>query len=57
MLGECDALAGNISQAAALWQTIDLNEGQLDVRYGWYTYLGENESAARISQAAQGLHK
>ena len=57
MLGECDALAGDISQATALWQTINLNEGQLDVRYSWYAYLGEKESAARISQAAQGLHK
>jgi hypothetical protein len=57
LLGECYAITGDIPQATAVWQTISLNEGQLDIRYGWYYYIGEKDHAARISQAEQGLHR
>jgi tetratricopeptide (TPR) repeat protein len=55
MAGECLALAGDTAHATTLWQTIGLNEGQLEIRHGWHDYLGEKELAAKIGQAAQGL--
>ena len=56
LLGECYALAGETGQAAALWRTIDVNEGQLELRQWWYReYLGERELAARMMQAQTAL--
>ncbi len=55
MAGECLALSGDTARATALWRTVGLNEGQLEIRYGWHDYLGEKELAAKIGQAAQGL--
>jgi hypothetical protein len=57
MQGECYALADDPAQATAIWQTISLSEGQLDIRYGWYMFLGKQDTAANISQAARGLHQ
>ena len=56
LLGECYAIAGETGPAAALWKTIDVSEGQLELRQWWYgEYLGERELAARIMQAQTTL--
>jgi tetratricopeptide (TPR) repeat protein len=55
MLGEVYALAGRPAEAASLWQTLDLDAGQLPIRIGWYGILGETENAERIEEAAAGL--
>jgi predicted Zn-dependent protease len=58
MLGECYAMAGEIEQAAQLWRTMDIGQGQLMVRQWWYgDFLGEWERAGRIAQAASLLDK
>lgn len=53
--GECLALFGDIRSAAALWQTVDMSQQQLELRQSWYWYLGEQERAARIAAAEQVL--
>jgi tetratricopeptide (TPR) repeat protein len=55
MLGESYAISGEIERAAALWRTVDLGQGQLDVRQSWYAYLGEAEHAAEIAQSTAAL--
>lgn len=52
LLGEAYALAGEIERAAALWQTIDVSEGQLELRQRWYTSVSEPQQAAWVTQAA-----
>lgn len=54
LLGECYALQGTAGQAAALWQTIDNLESQLETRIWWYAdYLDDSQRAAALSQALQ----
>jgi tetratricopeptide (TPR) repeat protein len=56
LLGECYAIAGETEAATTLWKTIDMSEGQLELRQWWYSdYLGEPELAARIMQAQTAL--
>ncbi|MCL4294772.1 MAG: O-antigen ligase family protein [Anaerolineae bacterium] len=52
LLGEAYALAGEIERAAALWQTLDVSEGQLTLRQRWYASVGEPEQGVRIAKAA-----
>lgn len=51
LLGEAYALAGEIERAAALWQTIDVSEGQLELRQRWYASVGESGQRLRLTQA------
>jgi len=57
MLGECYALDGKSDQAVALWRSIDIAPGQLDIRVAWYTYLDEQEHATKVAQAAAALKR
>ena len=50
LLGELDAIAGDIASATALWQTVDLSQGQLQLRAWWYDAIGEKETAARMRE-------
>ncbi len=56
LLGECYAIAGDVTQASALWRTVDVSEQQLVLRQWWYEHLGEKQSAEWIKQAAEALH-
>jgi len=56
LLGECDALNGQVDQAVALWSTIDTSEDQLDLRLWWYeTYLGDAADTSRLNLAIAAL--
>jgi putative inorganic carbon (HCO3(-)) transporter len=48
LLGELHAIAGDMTGAAALWQTVDISQGQLQLRVWWYREIGEKETAARV---------
>jgi len=52
LLGECYAVAGELERAVALWRTVDVSQGQLMARQWWHEYLGEQEYATRVAQAA-----
>jgi len=54
LLGESYALAGEIERAAALWQTIDVSQGQLRLRQRWYDHIGELQQGARLARAVAG---
>lgn len=55
MLGEVYAVTGNIEAAAALWQTIDTEPGQLAVRLWWYDYLDEEQQVYWIRQTLASI--
>lgn len=45
LLGELHAIAGDMTGAAALWQTVDMSQGQLALRIWWYEAIGEQDKA------------
>ena len=51
LMGECYALADNLVDAAGLWRTIDISEGQITLRQFWYDYLGDRERSDQLGQA------
>jgi len=51
MLGESYAIAGDVARAASLWQTVNLDQGQLAARQWWYEYIGDAERARRLAGA------
>ncbi len=52
LYGECLALNGQIAQAAELWHTVDLSQGQIDLRVWWYeSYRGEVDRAMALKRA------
>jgi O-antigen ligase len=55
LLGEVYAVTGHPEQAAALWQDISVEEGQLEVRHWWYEYIGARHEANLITQAVQKM--
>ncbi len=58
LLGECLALQAQNDQAVELWSSIDVSEGQLDIRYWWYdSYLHDADRAARLRQAQAALRQ
>jgi hypothetical protein len=58
LLGECYALQGQTDRAVQLWSSIDVSEGQLDIRYWWYaSYLHDSDRAAHVKQALTALEK
>ena len=58
LLGECYAISGDIARAVALWKTVDTSQMQLELRKWWYgDYLGDQERAARLTQAMAALDK
>jgi tetratricopeptide (TPR) repeat protein len=55
LLGESYAVSGNVDEAAALWQTVDVTLGQLGLREGWYELIGDPTRAAWIAQAVRAM--
>jgi tetratricopeptide (TPR) repeat protein len=53
LLGEAYAVTGEPERAAALWRTLDLGQGQLGQRQGWYETLGEKQRVAWIARATE----
>lgn len=51
MLGEIYAINGNGPEAVALWQPLDLRQGQLDARQWWYYHIGSDAMADLIKQS------
>lgn len=52
MLGEANAISGNIGCAAMLWDGIDVSADQLKIREWWYGHIGDRERAELMKQAA-----
>ncbi len=51
LLGECYAVTGKPEQAAELWRTVDVSQGQLMLRQWWHDYLGDRQRLAWLQQA------
>jgi len=51
LLGESYALMGGTLQAVELWRTIDVSQGQLDLRRIWHESLGEQEATTNMKEA------
>ncbi len=52
LLGESYAVEGEIERAAALWRTVDVSQGQLELRQWWYNHVGEPQRADWVAEAA-----
>jgi len=52
LYGEWLAIEGRTAEAAALWRTVDVSQGQLDARAWWYDHIGEPARASFIRAAA-----
>lgn len=52
MLGELNAIAGNVDQAIVLWKKTDVSDGQLAIRQWWYAHIGEQKYANWVKEAA-----
>ena len=57
LLGEAYALTGDANQAVALWNTIDVDQGQLQLREWWYSNVGPTEALDRLNYAIALLAK
>ena len=53
LLGESYAISGEVERAASLWQTVDIDQGQLTIRQWWYEHIGEAARAQSITEAAK----
>lgn len=53
LLGEAYALTGNDTQAVALWRTVDVSQGQLDLRHWWHQQVDQEISALHFTEAMQ----
>jgi hypothetical protein len=51
LLGEAYAISGDPARAAAMWQGIDLDQGQISLRVWWYEHAGEKQRAAGLLEA------
>jgi hypothetical protein len=52
LYGEALIVNGFVAEGQALWATLASEEGQLQARTFWYEYIGDEERAAWIRQAA-----
>ncbi len=52
LMGECDAITGDLVDAARLWRTIDISQGQITLRQFWYEFTGDSERSDSLRQAA-----
>lgn len=57
MLGELYAISGDADQAVTLWQPVDFNQNQLDIRRWWYYHIEANEQASLLNQAVTLLEE
>jgi O-antigen ligase len=53
LYGEWLAMEGRPQEAAAVWRTLDLRQGQLEAREWWYEHVGERGKADAIRLAAE----
>ncbi len=53
LYGEWLAINGRPQEAAAIWRTLDLSQGQLEGREWWYEHVGEHAKADAIRLAAR----
>ena len=51
LLGEVYAVTGDPARAAMLWQTVDMEYGQIEDRLLWYGYLNAKQEVDWIQQA------
>ncbi|MEZ4672673.1 MAG: O-antigen ligase family protein [Caldilineaceae bacterium] len=51
LLGEVKALLGDEAEAVTLWRSVDVSEGQLELRRWWYEEVGKPLDAERIANA------
>lgn len=51
LLGEAYAVTGDVTAAAALWQTVDMPQGQIDDRLWWYGSLHARQAVLWLQQA------
>ncbi|BCX04447.1 MAG: hypothetical protein KatS3mg053_2385 [Candidatus Roseilinea sp.] len=47
LLGESYAMRGDVAEAARLWRTLDVSQGQLTIRVWWYALFTQQEERAR----------
>jgi hypothetical protein len=53
LLGEAVAVHGQTAEAAALWQTINNAQGQLDARIFWYQYIEDTQRLEWVQTSKQ----
>ena len=56
LYGEWLAIEGRTAEAAALWRTVDVSQGQLDARAWWYDHIGEPARASFVRAAAARMN-
>ena len=55
-MGECAALDGDVATAERFWRSVDINQGQLQLRYAWYNdFIADKVRAVLISAATNTL--
>ncbi len=52
LLGESKALLGKQAEARALWQTVEMDQGQLALRTWWYEHIGDSFQALHFAGVA-----
>jgi tetratricopeptide (TPR) repeat protein len=52
LYGEALITAGQVAEGQALWSRVAGDQGQLQARIFWYEYIGDEERAAWVRQAA-----
>ncbi len=55
LYGEALIVNGQVEEGHALWAGVDNAQGQLQVRAAWYRYIGDEQRAAWVQQALDGL--
>jgi len=51
LLGEALIVNGRVTEGAALWETVNNGQGQLENRRFWYGYIGDAERLAWLEEA------
>lgn len=53
LLGEVYALQGEVAAAEQMWQGLDLSQGQIALRFQWYTEAGKFRESLQLARAAK----
>ena len=51
LLGEALVVNGLVTDGAALWQTVDNDQGQLELRRFWYRHIGDAQRLDWVEEA------
>jgi len=54
LLGEALIVNGYVDEGQALWDGVNKEQQQLELRAFWYEHIGDGERATRLRQAARG---